>query len=129
MAMLKLKKYDQNELNKCRIVENRYVCSICIEVFMTVDHLKNHYITNHGYKQREEKKRQSDSESSEQSVQNEPVPKESYFSPKICSICEMSFKNQKTLFKHIKVVHKKLKSLICQVCNKQFSRKASLDVS
>lgn len=40
----------------------------------------------------------------------------------------MKFKNQKTLSKHVKHVHHKLKSLICQVCNKQFTRKSTLDV-
>lgn len=59
---------------------------------------------------------------------NEVTKKASYFSPKICSICDMKFKNQKTLSKHVKHVHHKLKSLICQVCNKQFTRKSTLDV-
>jgi hypothetical protein len=39
------------------------------------------------------------------------------------------FKNKKTLSKHVKHVHHKLKQLICNVCNKQFTRKSTLDVS
>lgn len=65
----------------------------------------------------------------EESPPKEIPKKQSYFSPKICSICDMKFKNQKTLSKHVKHVHHKLKSLICQVCNKQFTRKSTLDVS
>ena len=65
----------------------------------------------------------------EESPPKEIPKKQSYFSPKICSICDMKFKNQKTLSKHVKHVHHKLKSIICQVCNKQFTRKSTLDVS
>jgi hypothetical protein len=96
MAMLKLKPYDAAELTKYRVVENRFVCSICIEIFSTVDLLKSHFIDEHGYKQKVDDRVQNDkdyfSESSEQSIPSEPAPKESYFSPKICTICEMKFK-------------------------------------
>lgn len=48
---------------------------------------------------------------------------------KVCSICHCEFKNSKTLSKHVKSVHYKLKAFSCSVCSKQFSRKATLDVS
>jgi uncharacterized C2H2 Zn-finger protein len=89
----------------------------------------------HKFKQKQAEIEQKDffSESSaDQSNSNQVqqhAPKESYFSPKICSICEMKFKNQKTLSKHVKFVHHKFKNLICQVCNKKFTRKSTLDVS
>ncbi|KAG5680862.1 hypothetical protein PVAND_010343 [Polypedilum vanderplanki] len=131
MAMLKLKKFDAAEIKKYRVVENRFVCSICIEIFTTIELLKNHYIDFHSFKEKKVDiplpNEDYFSESSEQSIV-EAAPKESYFSPKICNICEMKFKNQKTLSKHIKHVHNKLKQLICQVCNKQFTRKSTLDI-
>jgi hypothetical protein len=44
MAMLKLKPFDPEELNKCKIIEERFVCSICIDIFGNIELLKNHYI-------------------------------------------------------------------------------------
>lgn len=134
--MLKLKPYDPKELRKCKFVENRYVCSICIEILSTIDELKIHYIDFHGFKIPElETNLDTDffSESSDQSssIALAPIekPKKSYFSPCTCEICGQKFKNKKTLSKHVKHVHHKLKQLICHVCNKQFTRKSSLDVS
>lgn len=43
--MLKLKPFDPEELNKCKIIEERFVCSICIEIFVSIELLKNHYIS------------------------------------------------------------------------------------
>lgn len=91
--MLKLKPYDPEELRKCKFVENRYVCSICIEIFTEIDMLKAHYIDSHGFKIPEPDPSDTDffSESSDQSssVALPPVekPKKSYFSPKNCEIC------------------------------------------
>lgn len=44
MSMLKLKPFDPDELNKCKIIEERFVCSICIDIFGNIELLKNHYI-------------------------------------------------------------------------------------
>lgn len=92
--MLKLKPYDPEELRKCKFVENRYVCSICIEICTTIDMLKAHYIDVHGFKIPEpEPTSETDffSESSDQSssVALPPIekPKKSYFSPTSCDIC------------------------------------------
>jgi len=43
--MLKLKPFDPEELNKCKTIEERFVCSICIDIFGNIELLKNHYIT------------------------------------------------------------------------------------
>ncbi|XP_070498724.1 zinc finger protein 711 [Chironomus tepperi] len=150
MSMLKLKPFDPEELNKCKIIEGRFVCSICIEIFGNIELLKNHYVGKHGYVEKEKEQKSlpppppnilfessystdehnDDTEKDyfEESPPKEIPKKQSYFSPKICSICDMKFKNQKTLSKHVKHVHHKLKSLICQVCNKQFTRKSTLDI-
>jgi uncharacterized Zn-finger protein len=111
-----------------------------VEIFSTIDLLKNHYIVIHHLKNLDEEKTEENevdkdyfNDSSEQSNQSEQLPekepnKEKYFSEKICKICNQKFKNKKTLTKHIKHVHHKLKQLICNVCNKAFTRKATLDV-
>lgn len=52
-----------------------------------------------------------------------------YYAEKICDICGRKFVNGKTLSKHIKCVHNKIKSFICNVCGKKMARKASLNVS
>ncbi|XP_059226750.1 zinc finger protein Xfin [Stomoxys calcitrans] len=54
------------------------------------------------------------------------VRKNKYYSEKICEICERKFVNGKTLSKHIKTVHNKIKPFICNVCGKKTARKASL---
>lgn len=108
LGSLRLQRYDENEINKCTNVEHRFVCCFCIEICFSIEKLKLHYINVHGYKSENET---------------------SFYPTKICNICKMSFKNSKTLSKHVKAVHNKLKSFICSVCSKQFSRKATLDVS
>ncbi|XP_065360800.1 PR domain zinc finger protein 5 [Calliphora vicina] len=61
-----------------------------------------------------------------------PTPKVStprknkYYSEKTCEICERKFVNGKTLSKHIKTVHNKIKPFNCNVCGKKTARKASL---
>lgn len=57
------------------------------------------------------------------------VRQNKYYSEKTCEICERKFVNGKTLSKHIKTVHNKIKPFICNVCGKKMSRKASLIVS
>lgn len=62
--------------------------------------------------------------------QSKPAPrKNKYYSEKTCEICERKFVNGKTLSKHIKTVHNKIKPFICNVCGKKTARKASLIVS
>lgn len=108
MKSLRLQYFNQVEIDKCTRVEHRFVCCFCIEIFSTVENLKAHYVSSHGYKTIEEGK----------------APQQR----KICNICKENFKNSKTLSKHIKSIHHKLKSFICSVCSKKFSRKATLDV-
>lgn len=104
---LRLQPYDESEIKKCFDVENRYLCIFCIEICYSIEKLKLHYTNVHGH----------------QPIESETKP------GKTCSICNMNFKSSKTLSKHVKSVHYKLKSFICSVCSKQFSRKATLDVS
>lgn len=107
IGSLRLQPYDEAEINKCKNVEERYVCIHCIEICVSMEKLKLHYINIHGYKLPEPEKK---------------------ITTKVCTICRMSFKNAKTLSKHVKTVHYKIMSFICSVCSKQFSRKATLDV-
>lgn len=108
LGSLRLQPYDEIEINKCKNVEQRFVCIHCIEICFSIEKLKLHYVNVHGYKSPESEKK---------------------VTTKVCSICRMSFKNAKTLSKHVKTVHYKIMSFICSVCSKQFSRKATLDVS
>lgn len=111
LGSLRLQPYDEGEIDKCSKksnVEHRFVCVYCIEICNTIEKLKLHYENVHGYTK---------------SIENENK------NSKICTVCKMTFKNSKTLSKHVKTVHYKLKSFICSVCSKQFSRKATLDVS
>ncbi|KAH8243233.1 hypothetical protein KR032_005731 [Drosophila birchii] len=59
-----------------------------------------------------------------------PVPlaskKNKYYAEKTCEICSRKFVNGKTLSKHVKTVHNKIKPFICNVCGKKTARKASL---
>lgn len=66
---------------------------------------------------------------SEEIPKVEKVKKNKYYSEKICQICDRKFVNGKTLSKHIKTVHNKIKPFNCNVCGKKTARKASLIVS
>ncbi|KAH8327635.1 hypothetical protein KR074_005814 [Drosophila pseudoananassae] len=52
--------------------------------------------------------------------------KNKYYAEKTCEICSRKFVNGKTLSKHVKTVHNKIKPFICNVCGKKTARKASL---
>ncbi|XP_017861232.1 PREDICTED: zinc finger protein 845 [Drosophila arizonae] len=52
--------------------------------------------------------------------------KTKYYAEKTCDICQRKFVNGKTLSKHVKTVHNKIKPFICNVCGKKTARKASL---
>ncbi|KAH8366125.1 hypothetical protein KR093_009331, partial [Drosophila rubida] len=54
------------------------------------------------------------------------VNKNKYYAEKTCEICQQKFVNGKTLSKHVKTVHNKIKPFICSVCGKKTARKASL---
>uniref|UniRef100_A0A336K7T8 CSON002996 protein n=1 Tax=Culicoides sonorensis TaxID=179676 RepID=A0A336K7T8_CULSO len=48
-----------------------------------------------------------------------------WYSQKTCEICQHVFANSKTLSKHIKQVHNKIKPFICNVCGYKAARKAT----
>lgn len=116
---LRLKTFDEDEINKCINVEHRFVCSICIEIVNSIEKLKIHYVNVHGMIEKNE------IEVPERKKQDPPPNNKS----KICTVCKLPFKSSKTLSKHIKHVHNKIKSFSCNVCSKLFSRKSALDVS
>lgn len=129
-ALRRLQPYDEAELARCIHVENRFVCSICAEICLTVEKLKLHYISIHGYKSNDSSAYESsdDSSQSEREVKKKEVVKTVVKPPKICEICNQPFKTAKILSRHIKHVHNKIKNFHCSVCSKQFSRKAALQV-
>ncbi|XP_073842403.1 zinc finger protein 711 [Musca autumnalis] len=77
------------------------------------------------------RKRLQQLEKATQNAEEQEKPKQvirqnKYYSEKTCEICERKFVNGKTLSKHIKTVHNKIKPFICNVCGKKTARKASL---
>ncbi|ALC42910.1 CG11456 [Drosophila busckii] len=66
------------------------------------------------------------SSSEEPSQSATPKKKTKYYAEKTCETCNRKFVNGKTLSKHIKTVHNKIKPFICNVCGKKTARKASL---
>lgn len=80
-------------------------------------------------KRRLEALKQSEQQPATDVAKTETPKKNKYYSEKICEICERKFVNGKTLSKHIKTVHNKIKPFICNVCGKKTARKASLIVS
>lgn len=125
---LRLTPYDENEVARCTFVENRYVCSICVEIFLTVEKLKIHYINVHGYRSAVYESSDSSQSEKETKRKEKEVVKTVVKAPKICEICNQPFKTAKILSRHIKHVHNKIKNFHCSVCSKQFSRKAALQV-
>ncbi|CRK99491.1 CLUMA_CG012810, isoform A [Clunio marinus] len=118
-AYQRLKPYVERELGLCLKVEHRFVCSFCFEICSTINRLSQHYAI-HGYFSEPKESNLVVGEKLERKTSNPPS--------KICSICTLSFKSAKTLSKHIKSVHHKLKSFMCTICSKNFSRKAALDI-
>lgn len=51
-----------------------------------------------------------------------------WYSQKTCEICQHVFANSKTLSKHIKQVHNKIKPFICKVCGYKAARKATITI-
>ncbi|XP_037820855.1 PR domain zinc finger protein 5 [Lucilia sericata] len=78
-------------------------------------------------KQRRLEALKQNEETIEPATPKPPTPrKNKYYSEKTCEICERKFVNGKTLSKHIKTVHNKIKPFNCNVCGKKTARKASL---
>ncbi|EDV95815.1 zinc finger protein 674 [Drosophila grimshawi] len=77
--------------------------------------------------QQEEQQEQNDaSETQPQPAQPAVAKKSKFYAEKTCEICQRKFVNGKTLSKHVKTVHNKIKPFICNVCGKKTARKASL---
>lgn len=113
---LRLQLFDESEINKCLNVEHRFVCSICVEICYSIDKLKIHYVNVHGFIEKR----------NEMEISPPQLPPNK---SKICTVCNLPFKNSKTLSKHVKHVHNKIKAFKCSVCSKMFSRKSAMEVS
>lgn len=57
-----------------------------------------------------------------------PPPRTKYYAEKTCEICSRKFVSSKTLSKHVKSVHNKIKPFICNVCGLKTTRKAVLTI-
>ncbi|XP_022222285.2 zinc finger protein 337 [Drosophila obscura] len=77
--------------------------------------------------QRRRKLKEQSGEPASQPAAPPATPKKNkYYAEKTCEICNRRFVNGKTLSKHVKTVHNKIKPFICNVCGKKTARKASL---
>lgn len=164
---IEFKYYDSEEIKKCHIIENKFMCTICYEIFTNSrSALKAHYIKVHGFKEKVEVNTLDESSSHNESdmkttpihipdsdnccsINSEDTEKckkskksklkktssldlilyqillilatkggdviQRWYTVKTCEICKQTFKNSKTLSKHIKVVHHKIKSFICKL--------------
>lgn len=82
-----------------------YQCDLCDKRFVKLDQMRTHMQT-HATNQEESR----------------------WYSPKTCKICQHLFANSKTLSKHIKQVHNKIKPFICKVCGYKAARKATITI-
>ncbi|XP_055912041.1 zinc finger protein 99 [Eupeodes corollae] len=57
-----------------------------------------------------------------------PPPRTKYYAEKTCEICNRKFVSSKTLSKHVKSVHNKIKPFICNVCGLKTTRKSVLSI-
>ncbi|XP_034481974.1 zinc finger protein 48 [Drosophila innubila] len=76
--------------------------------------------------QQQHQQQLDESTASQVAPQTAPVKKNKYYAEKTCEICQRKFVSGKTLSKHVKTVHNKIKPFICSVCGKKTARKASL---
>lgn len=83
-----------------------YVCQICSKTFSQFSQLRCHQSSVHIAKSTTETKSR-------------------WYSKKTCVICTREFANSKTLSKHVKFVHNKIKPYICSVCGHKSARKIS----
>lgn len=84
-----------------------YLCSSCPKSFEQFNQLRQHVATAHIDK-------------------NAPSR---WYSKKTCDICSNVFATSKTLSKHIKAVHNRIKPFICNVCGYKSARKSTWEVS
>lgn len=86
-----------------------YECIQCDKKFAQESQLKSH-MENH------------------ETTEAESAKKARWYSQKTCEICQHVFANSKTLSKHIKQVHNKIKPFICKVCGYKAARKATITI-
>lgn len=83
-----------------------YLCSLCPTSFEQFNQLRQHVATAH--------------------VDNNGVSR--WYSKKTCDICSNVFATSKTLSRHIKAVHNRIKPFICNVCGYKSARKSTWEV-
>lgn len=84
-----------------------FLCSLCPTSFEQFNQLRQHVATAHIDK-------------------NGPSR---WYSKKTCDICSNVFATSKTLSKHIKAVHNRIKPFICNVCGYKSARKSTWEVN
>jgi len=87
----------------------QFQCGYCKKRFSRLQNLETH-VESHDF-QKEEKLKQS-----------------RWYNKKTCKICHHSFANSKTLSKHVKQVHNKIKPFICKICEYSAARKSTITI-
>lgn len=85
-----------------------FLCSLCPTSFEQFNQLRQHVATEHADKNGSTSR---------------------WYSKKTCDICSNVFATSKTLSKHIKAVHNRIKPFICNVCGYKSARKSTWEVS
>lgn len=83
-----------------------FLCSLCPTSFEQFNQLRQHVATAHIDKNGTSR----------------------WYSKKTCDICSNVFATSKTLSKHIKAVHNRIKPFICNVCGYKSARKSTWEV-
>lgn len=87
-----------------------FQCGYCKKRFSKVEELRVHIDSIHGDGQEQVRWSQR------------------WYSQKTCEICQHNFANSKTLSKHIKQVHNKIKPFICKICGYTAARKSTREI-
>ncbi|XP_031634482.1 zinc finger protein 91 isoform X3 [Contarinia nasturtii] len=83
-----------------------FLCSLCPKSFEQFNQLRQHVATAHIDKNGSSR----------------------WYSKKTCDICSNVFATSKTLSKHIKAVHNRIKPFICSVCGYKSARKSTWEI-
>lgn len=83
-----------------------FLCSLCSTSFEQFSQLRQHVATAHIDKKGPSR----------------------WYSKKTCDICSNVFATSKTLSKHIKAVHNRIKPFICNVCGYKSARKSTWEI-
>ncbi|XP_055843447.1 zinc finger protein 91 [Episyrphus balteatus] len=99
-------------------------CPLCSYSSSTSARIWRHMITHRNWKSKVLKSMKT----KKKEEKPPPPPRTKYYAEKTCDICNRKFVSSKTLSKHVKSVHNKIKPFICNVCGLKTTRKSVLAI-